>query len=428
MSSKMSGQLDRELGVGHATLLGLGSILGTGVFVSIGLAASATGPSVVFAVALAAIIATCNALSSAQLAAAHPVSGGTYEYGHEYLVPSLGFAAGWLFLCAKSASAATAALGASGYLLGALSIDALSSRVTLLALAMVVAITTLVALGIRRSARANAIMVLVTVAALVTFVAVALPAGSAEVWSDLDSDSLTGGTSGLLEATALMFVAFAGYGRIATMGEEVRDPKKNIPKAVITTLIVSAALYLLVAVAAVGVAGTARLGDLTVGTAAPLEVITLGLGHEHAARIIAVGAITAMLGALLNLVLGLSRVVLAMSRRGDLPGGLGAIHKSTPHRAVIACGIVIASIAALGDVAKAWSLSAVTVLVYYAITNLAALRLPAEHRLYPRVISLLGLILCLSVAFWVEPSALIAGAVVIAAGFVWRTAWRHVHR
>ena len=104
-------QLQRELGLAGATVTGLGSILGTGVFVSLAIAAGITGPSVILAIVLAAGLALCNALSSAQLAAAHPISGGTYEYGYKYLSPRLGFTAGWLFLCAKTASAATAALG-----------------------------------------------------------------------------------------------------------------------------------------------------------------------------------------------------------------------------------------------------------------------------------------------------------------------------
>jgi APA family basic amino acid/polyamine antiporter len=110
-------QLRREVGVVGATMMGLGSIVGTGIFVSMGIAAGSAGPAVVLAIALSALIAVCNGLSSAQLAAAHPVSGGTYEYGYRWLHPSLGFLAGWMFVCAKTASAATAALGFSGYVL-----------------------------------------------------------------------------------------------------------------------------------------------------------------------------------------------------------------------------------------------------------------------------------------------------------------------
>ena len=153
MEAPVPERLTRELGVFGATMMGLGSIVGTGVFVSIGVAAGATGPSIVLAIALAAVVATCNALSSAQLAASHAVSGGTYEYGYRYLSPWLGFTAGWTFLCAKTASAATAALGLSGYLLRLLGVD-LRWQV-IVALAAVVGFTLLVLGGVKRSSRAN---------------------------------------------------------------------------------------------------------------------------------------------------------------------------------------------------------------------------------------------------------------------------------
>ena len=159
-------KLERQLGVGGAALLGLGSMVGTGVFVSIGLAAGVTGASVIVAIAIAAVVATCNALSSAQLAANHPVSGGTYEYGYRYLKPVIGFTAGWMFLVAKSASAATAALGFSSYVAAA--VPAISAGfVRPMALTLVVILTIITAAGIRRSAQVNLIIVAVTIATLV---------------------------------------------------------------------------------------------------------------------------------------------------------------------------------------------------------------------------------------------------------------------
>jgi APA family basic amino acid/polyamine antiporter len=220
--------LERAVGVPGAVLMGLGSILGTGIFVSIGIAAGVTGPSVILAVVVAAVVATFNGLSSAQLAASHPVSGGTYEYGHRYLNPTLAFTAGWMFLCAKSASAATAALGFAGYVLVAAGQSAFTYRVAL-ALVAVVVLTLVVAGGIRRSNRANTIIVTLTLIALAAFVAFGLPSAVAGASGHLDAifDGEGGGASGFLHATALMFVAYTGYGRIATLGEEVRDPRKE---------------------------------------------------------------------------------------------------------------------------------------------------------------------------------------------------------
>ena len=380
------------------------------------------------AIAVAACLAACNGLSSAQLAASHPVSGGTYEYGYRYLSPTLGFAAGWMFLCAKSASAATAALGLAGYALNAFGITAAVAHVAL-AVASVAAITALVAGGMSRSNRANAAIVSITLLALAAFVVAGAPAAV-----DRAGTNLAGTVSGIadlravLEASALMFVAYTGYGRIATLGEEVRTPRRTIPRAIVATLGVSAALYLGVALVAVGTVGADELARLTRVTAAPLEEAARSFSGPLLPRLLALGAITAMLGVLLNLVLGLSRVVLAMARRGDAPAGLARVAAATgsPRAAVLAVGTAIAAIALIGDVGITWSFSAVTVLVYYALTNLAALRLPREALLFPRWISVAGLAGCLGLAFWVEPRVWLAGLMLLAAGVGARAAWRRV--
>ena len=165
--------LKRELGVFGAMMMGMGSIVGTGVFVSIGIAAGIAGPAVILAIGIAAFVAMCNAFSSAQLAASHPVSGGTYEYGYMYLHPSLGFTAGWMFLCAKSASAATAALGFSGYLLHAF--GASGDGLVPVAVGTSVAMTLIVLSGMRRSNAVNILIVSVTLLALGSFVLGGLP-------------------------------------------------------------------------------------------------------------------------------------------------------------------------------------------------------------------------------------------------------------
>jgi len=418
------------VGLPGAILLGLGSIVGTGAFVSIGIAAGVAGPSVLVAIAIAAALATCNGLSSAQLAASHPVSGGTYEYGYRYLTPTLGFAAGWMFLCAKSASAATAALGFAGYALDAFGVAATPMRVGL-AVAAVAAITALVAGGISRSNRANAVVVSITLLVLVAFVVAGAPA-AAERGGETLAGTVAGiaDTRALLEASALMFVAYTGYGRIATLGEEVRSPRRTIPRAIVATLVVSAALYLSVAVVAVGTVGAEGLARLTEATAAPLEGAARSFAGPLLPRLLALGAITAMLGVLLNLVLGLSRVLLAMARRGDAPGRLARIAAGTgsPRAAVLAVGAAIGAIALVGDVGLTWSFSAFTVLVYYALTNLAALRLPPGSRLFPRWIPAAGLAGCLGLAFWVEPRVWLVGLALLGGGVAARAATRLARR
>ena len=399
-----SQRLKRVVRLPGAVLLGLGSIVGTGAFVSIGIAAGVAGPSVLLAIALAGLLAACNGLSSAQLAASHPVSGGTYEYGYRYLTPTLGFTAGWMFMSAKSASAATAALGLAGYLLEALGLGGQSLLVAAGLLAVLV-VTALVWHGTSRSNRANAVIVGLTLGTLALFVVAGLPAAAEGAALHL-AEIFPGraGLRGLLEGTALMFVAYTGYGRIATLGEEVQDPERTIPRAIVVTLVVSALLYISVGAVAVGSVGAPRLAEMTSSRAAPLEDAAMSFGGPALGRILALGAITAMLGVLLNLILGLSRVLLAMARRGDVPRGLATIDdvRSSPAAAVIAVGVVIGLLVLIGDVKTTWSFSAFTVLVYYAITNLAALRIPAEARIVPRWIPVAGLIGCLGLAFWVE--------------------------
>jgi APA family basic amino acid/polyamine antiporter len=424
--------LRRDIGVAGAVLLGLGSILGTGVFVSSGIAAGVAGPAVIVAVALAAFVATCNALSSAQLAASHPVSGGTYEYGYRYLTPSLGFMAGWMFLCAKSASAATAALGFAGYVLGAAAPAAAGPAWRAgLGVGAVLVLTLLVAGGIRRSNRTNAVIVALTLAALLAFILAGLPAALAGTRAHFAPFFGTGDSArSLLEATALMFVAFTGYGRVATLGEEVHDPGRTIPRAIVITLLVSALLYLCVTFVAVGAAGAPAFAAATRGAAAPLEVIARSFSVPLVAWLVAAGAVTAMLGVLLNLILGLSRVVLAMSRRDDLPSGLAHIHEGSaaPRRAVFCVGLLIAALALIGDVKLTWSFSAFTVLLYYACTNLAALRLPAAARRYPRWIAVAGLLACASLAFWVDVRAWASGLALLVVGLGWHKVAQHLAR
>lgn len=396
--------------------MGLGSMVGTGVFVSIGLAAGVSGPTVLPAIVLAAFVALCNGLSSAQLAAAHPVSGGTYEYGYRYLRPEAGFSAGWMFLLAKSASAATAALGFSGYLLH---MTGLSERIPLIlpALGVILGMTLLVRAGLKRSALMNSVVVSVTLLSLVLFTVSA--ASSAFDPAQLRFEPLDLRSPEFLQACALLFVAYTGYGRIATMGEEIRDPRRNIPRAILAVLLVTALLYLAVAVSAIGAVGSETLGEMTRNDAAPLERVLQTLGRPRMALLVSLGALTAMLGVLLNLLLGLSRVLLAMGRRGDMPVIFSTLHEGSPRAAVLGVGALIALLSLPGQVTLSWSFSAFTVLLYYAITNLSALNLPSADRLYPRFFSWCGLGACLFLAFQVDLKIWTAGSGFLLAGLVW---------
>lgn len=413
-------RLRRELGVGGAALMGLGSILGTGVFVSIGIGAGITGPSVLLAVALGAVVATFNGLNSAQLAASHPVSGGTYEYGYRYLGSRLGFMAGWVFMLAKSASAATACLGFAGYLIVLFEWEPTDMLLVGLALTLLAAVTAVVLTGIRRSSIANTVVVAVTIVGLLVFAGFGFASFEPGRFRPFLGGE-GGGVPGLLEATALMFVAYTGYGRIATLGEEVRDPRRTIPRAIVITLVATMVLYVIVAAAGVGAAGSGGLAAATDRYAAPLEVVARSFGFGGVSTVVAVAAVTAMVGVLLNLVLGLSRVLLAMGRRRDVPALFGRLDAAgtTPAAAVWAVGGIIGALVLVGDVETTWTFSAFTVLLYYAITNLAALRIADEDRMFPRWVAAAGLAACLGLAFWVDPAVWLAGLGIVAIGAGW---------
>lgn len=436
-----SQRLQRQLNLGQAVALGLGSIIGTGIFVSIGLAAGIAGIGLLPALAIAAIVATCNGLSSAQLAASHPVNGGTYEYGYRYLNPQLGFTAGWLFLLAKSASAATAALGFAGYLLHGLGIDQSDPTcLVMVALAAVVGMTTVVLSGIQRSSRVNTLILSVSIFALLWFVIVGAGVISTGITSSgVPSPAWTIGQglpswglmlyhregrpiSAILQASALMFVAYSGYARITTLGEEVQHPKQTIPKAILMTLGLSFGLYFAVGLVGLGTVGADVLQKGAITEAAPLAVAARSFPVWGSETVLGIGAIAAMLGVLLNLLLGLSRVLLAMARRGDMPLKIAQLnaHRSTPTISVLVMGSIVGLLVLLGSVKTTWSFSAFSVLGYYAITNLAALRLPPSARQYPRWTAVFGLGACVFLAFWVEWQIWLVGLGLIAIGLVWQ--------
>ena len=431
--------MQRATGLAGALVIGLGSILGTGVFVSLALAAGPAGDALPLAILLAALLAGANGLSAAQLAAVIPVSGGSYEYGHRLLSPLAGFAAGWLFLCAKTASAAAATLGLVAYLGTLLGVD---PQVLRWWPPLAVALITAAALaGLRRSQWLNGLLVGGALVSLALFVTGAvslpvLPSALAEpAASAMPTLGAPGGSpGGIAEATALVFVAFTGYGRIATLGEEVRRPERTIPRAVLLTLGVVLLLYLAVAGAALRLAGpsglAASLEPLAGGAAPapPLARLLLEAGWSWGSWVVALGAVLALAGVLLNLVLGLSRVWLAMGRRGDMPPGLATLNAAgtSPPGAVLLSGLLIALLSLSGRLELTWGFSAFTVLGYYAITNLCALRLAPQQRRFPVALAWLGLLSCLALAFQVPAAAWRSGLLVLAVGLLWRWGYRQL--
>jgi APA family basic amino acid/polyamine antiporter len=394
----MQPALRREMGLGGAIVTGLGAILGTGAFVAIGLAAGMWGDNVLLAIPIAGGLAMFNGLSSAFLAGRFPVAGGTYEYAYRSVGPWWGFIAGWLFLLAKTASAGAAALGVATYL-------GITEDQRIVAIGAILAVTGFVVAGVRPSVVVNVVLVTITIAALVVFGV----SGLADSGSPAPITRTEIG-AGLLPAIAFMFVAFTGYGRIATLGEEVRRPERFIPRAVVVTLVIAGALYMLVAL------GGRALGGPHWGVVLD-EAGLDALLDDPESILVAIGAVTAMLGVLLNLILGLSRVWLAMGRRGDMPVALARLdQRQNPLNAVFAAAVPVILFALIGEISVAWSFSAFTVLLYYGITNLAAIA--ADSR---RWTSWAGLITCLALSFFVPVTIWLTGAILIALGAIWRS-------
>lgn len=399
-----SPELRRELGLGDAVVTGLGAMLGAGIFVTLAPTAGAAGSGLLVALAIAAVVAYCNANSSARLAAKYPSAGGTYVYGRERLGMFWGYLAGWGFVVGKTASCAAMALTAGFYLW--------PEHAHAVAVAVTLALTAVNYVGIQKSAWVIRLLVAVVLVVLVSVV-VAVAASP-----DVDAARLdpTSGLSptGLLEAAGLWFFAFAGYARIATLGEEVRDPVRTISRAITIALAVVVVIYALVAVGALAVMGADALSDSN----APLVDVVRAAGTPALVPVVTIGAALAALGALLTLILGVSRTTLAMARDGHLPRALAAVHPRfhVPHRAEVVVGIVVAVLAATFDVRDAIGFSAFAVLIYYAIANLSALTLEGPREWWRKAVPMAGLIGCLVLGFSLPATSVIAGVGVLAIG------------
>ncbi|MFD8375429.1 APC family permease [Streptomyces sp. NPDC059688] len=396
--------LRRTLGLRDAVVVGLGSMIGAGVFSALGPAARAAGSGLLVGLALAAVVAYCNAMSSARLAARYPASGGTYVYGRERLGAFWGYLAGWAFVVGKTASCAAMALTVGTY--------AWPGQAHAVAVAAVVALTAVNYGGIQKSAWLTRVIVAVVLAVLAAVVVACLSSGRA-VAGNLGV-GLSSGAGGVLQAAGLLFFAFAGYARIATLGEEVRDPARTIPRAIPLALGITLVVYACVAVAVLGVLGAGPLGRAE----APLAEAVRAAGVPGLVPVVRAGAAVAALGSLLALILGVSRTTLAMARDGHLPGALAAVHPrfGVPHRAELAVGAVVAVLAATVDVRGAIGFSSFGVLAYYAVANASAWTLsPAP---LSRVVPVVGLLGCAALAFALPVVPVAVGAGVLAVGAV----------
>ncbi|WP_285028306.1 APC family permease [Plantibacter sp. ME-Dv--P-122b] len=403
-------RLQRRLGTSAAVFIGLGSMMGAGVFAVFQPAAQVAGAALLIGLVIAAVVACCNAMSSAQLAAQLPSAGGTYRYGRELIGPWWGFAAGWSFAVGKTASAAAMAVAFAAYAAPA----EWSRPVAALAVALVVVTN---CLGVTRTATATRVIVVAVLLVLAVVV------GSGVVGPDAGSTGVAplgfdASPLAVLQSAGLLFFAFAGYARIATLGEEVRDPARTIPRAIGIAFAVAVVVY-----AAVAVVSLLTLGaDGLASSARPLAAVVETNGWPWAATLVRLGAAGACLGALLAVFAGIGRTAFAMARTGDLPRVLDAVHPrfATPYRAELLVGAVVILLVLLVDLRSAIGFSSFGVLLYYVVANVAALRQTREHRRYPRAVSVFGAVGCVVLMFTLPPTSVVVGTVVVLLGFAGR--------
>ena len=378
-------------------------MIGAGIFAALGPAAHAAGSGLLFGLALAALVAYCNATSTARLAALYPASGGAYLYGRQRLGEFWGYLAGWGFVVGKTASCAAMALTVGSYVW--------PKQAHGIAAAAVIALTAVNYIGVQKSAWLTRVIVAVVLMVLTAVVVTSLTANAAD-----DAHFAVSGVSpgGVLQAAGLLFFAFAGYARIATLSEEVRDPQRTIPRAIPIALSITFTIYAVVAVAALSVLGPQHLANAR----APLAEVVQVAGAAWLIPIVRAGAAVAALGSLLGLMLGVSRTTLAMARDHRLPHRLAAVHPKyrVPHRAELAIGTIVTILAATIDVRSAIGFSSFAVLIYYAITNASALTLGPDEDRPARVIPMVGFLGCAVLAFTLPLISVLSGAAVIGIG------------
>lgn len=399
-----------QLGMFDAVSTGLAAILGAGIFAVIAPAAAMAGPALLISLVIAAFVAFCNALSSAQLAAVLPRSGGTYEFGRRMLGPWWGFCAGWMFLTANTVGPGVIAL-AFGYYFHAVWV-AVPARTA--AVVAVLVMTMLNAVGIRRSVRLTDVVVILSVLSLLAVFVIGLPGTQAVNFTPFAPNGMVG----ILQATGLLFFAYTGYSRIATLVEEVHDPKRTIPRATVLALGTATILYLVVAATALGVLGAERLSQ----SLSPLEGTLTAVGSGIGVAIVAAGALLTTFNEGLSDLLGVSRVAFAMGREADLPRSLAHLGKGqNPWRSVLFVGAIAMLVAAFAPFGVAVAVSSFGTLLYYTVTNFSALRLPSRQRTFPRFLAWAGLVGCIGLALALVPQDIGIGLAILLAGIILRS-------
>ncbi len=407
-------ELKRALSLFDATAISIGAIIGAGIFVVTGIIAGFAGPSLVISIILAGCIASFSALSFAQLSAYMPKEGGGYQYAYYMISPYAGFLAGWMWIFSNIFIGAAVSLGFANYF-AAIFPDLGENIINAIAVAFCLLFTFLNYVSVRQSATVNNVLVVSKILILVLFIVLGLGFVNFGNFSPIAPF----GFLGTLQGTALIFFAYFGYARITILAEEVKDASHNIPRAIIFALALSTILYALIGFVAVGLIGSNGLSQ----SGSPLADAIGVTGNSAAVFAVSVGAIIATASVLLMTILGVSRMTFAMARNGQLPTFLSKIHPrfQTPHYAIFITGL-LSSVLVFGGFSRIVAVSTFALLFHHALVNLAAIRLKAENRRYPVIVSVIGFLFCLSLMAFLSSDAWIIGIAGLIIGSVYYAA------
>ncbi len=401
--------LKREIGIFGATALGIGAIIGSGIFVVTGIVAGVAGPAMIFSIIIAGVIAVLSAMSVAELGVFLPREGGTYVYAQKLISPLAGFMAGWIWIFSNIFVGAAVSLGFAHYfasLFPAVPVKIIATVICLFFLAINF-------VGLKESIEFNNILVTAKVLILLFFVAFGLGFFHPGYFSPLAPE----GSTGIISGAALIFFAYTGFARITIMAEEVKDPEHTIPRSIYLALGISTVVYLLVSVVAIGLAGSHVLE----GSGSPLSDAVRIAGNPGVVLLVSAGAMMATASVLLTTIMGISRIVFSMARSHDLPRLFEKIHSrfSTPYYAIFITGACMIAAILLADLALVVAVSTFAMLLYYLIANIAALRLPEEYRLYPSLVPALGALSCIGLVAFLTPASWIIGCTGHLIGALW---------
>ena len=402
-----SAELKRTLGLFDAASISIGAIIGAGIFVVTGIAAGLAGPSFIVSIILAGIVASFTALSFAQLSVYMPKEGGGYEFTYRLISPFAGFISGWMWVFSNVFTGAAVSVGFAQYLsalVPALPVNVVEATVCL-------TFTALNCVGVRQSAIINDALVVAKIAILLFFIAF----GLSFIQLSNFEPFMPKGVIGTLEGAALIFFAYGGYARVTIVSEEVKDPNRTIPRAIILAIVLSTILYVLIGVISMGLVGSSRLE----AAHSPLADAISVTGNSGAVLLVSVGAMIATASVLLMAILGVSRMTFAMARNGQFPSFLKQINKrfQTPHYAILITG-VLSSILVFSDFSRLVAVGTFSLLFHHALVNLSALRLQPGNRRYPAFVSAVGFLLCISLLAFLSQEAWVTSLAGILLGLI----------